>query len=63
MVKPETIRFDPQQLQALCDYCDITGTKPERALYDALSDFLECCVPPLLEEFVERSGGSFGQTN
>ena len=61
MVKPKTIRFDPHQLQAVRDFCEITGTSVEAALHEALEDWLECCMPPMLEEFVQRSGGSLGQ--
>ena len=50
------LELDPDQLKAVRDFCEITGTTVETVIYEALADHIECCLPPRLEEFAERSG-------
>jgi hypothetical protein len=49
-----TVRIHPVQFKRLQDYAEVLGTTVNTAVYEALDDFIECCVSTRLEMYQRK---------
>ena len=49
-----TVKLDPVQFKKLKDYEAVVGASVESAVYEALSDFIDCCVSTRLESYQKK---------
>ena len=49
-----TVKLNPAHFRKLKDYEAVLGTSVENAVYEAVSDFIECCVSTRLESFQRK---------
>ena len=48
------VSLNPAQYQKLKDYEGVLGQSVESSVYEALSDFIECCVSTRLESYQRK---------
>ena len=48
------VQIDPDQHQRLKDYAAVMGIPIDGAVYEALADFIECCVSTRLESYQRK---------
>ncbi len=49
-----TVKLDPAQHKRLMEYQSVIGRSVESSIYEALSDFIECCVSTRLESYQRK---------
>ena len=50
-----TVKLHPAQYKRLKDYEAVLGHSVDSAVYEALSDFMECCVSTRLESYQRKT--------
>jgi hypothetical protein len=49
-----TVKMNPAQFKKLKDYEAVLGASVDSAVYEVLSDFIECCVSVRMESYQRK---------
>jgi len=48
------LKLNPDQFKRLQDYATVLGTTVDIAIYEAVDDFIQCCVTTRLESYQRK---------